>query len=605
MTCEQKPVVGWIGLGAMGSGMAASLVSQGYKVKAYDVYPPSLKRVAEQGAISSSSPRDAAKGVQVLCLMVVNAQQVEETLFGKDVGVAEILENGASIIVFSTVPPSFLVKVAERLDKLGKNIGLVDSPVSGGSTRAAQGQLAIMSSGTPSSIATARSVLDSLTLPPQGGLTLVGERVGIASDFKMINQVFCAVSIAAQGEALGLAKALGLNVRTVYEIIKQTTGDSFMFGHRAPWSIRPDPTPKSAMTIINKDIAIVMGEARRDHFPAPLSAAAEQLYTAALAVGLEKEEDGLVSKFWEKLGGEPIAEQGTEEEEIEKARELVVKPGKKVRKVLLATRNADSRISSLKEVLKKAGMEVVEQGKDADAVIVSDRSAAAVEEVLANILSAGLSEGTPVILTSNVLPSSRLLQLAAEIKPLQLIDAPTAGGYKEAKGGSLTVFASGETDALSASHSVLSALSTQGGNATNLHFIGGGAGSATKVKAVNSLLEAIHLAVTGEGFAFAKHKKMDIERVFKVLSGGAARSFIMSDRFPRIISGASQDEPENTVSALWNDLSITLAEAKQHKCPFFLTQAAMQQLERLYGCGYADADDSSIIKLWEETGVKI
>lgn len=146
MTCEQKPVVGWIGLGAMGSGMAAvsllindmlawmecdllwstlqSLVSQGYKVKAYDVYPPSLKRVAEQGAISSSSPRDAAKGVQVLCLMVVNAQQVEETLFGKDVGVAEILENGASIIVFSTVPPSFLVKVAERLDKLDKNIGV-------------------------------------------------------------------------------------------------------------------------------------------------------------------------------------------------------------------------------------------------------------------------------------------------------------------------------------------------------------------------------------------------------------------------------------------------------------------------------------------------
>lgn len=105
---------------------------------------------------------------------------------------------------------------------------LVDSPVSGGSTRAAQGQLAIMSSGTPSSIATARTVLDSLTLPPQGGLTLVGDRVGIASDFKMINQVFCAVSIAAQGEALGLAKALGLNVRTVYEIVKQTTGDSFM-----------------------------------------------------------------------------------------------------------------------------------------------------------------------------------------------------------------------------------------------------------------------------------------------------------------------------------------------------------------------------------------
>lgn len=144
------------------------------------------------------------------------------------------------------------------------------------------------------------------------------------------------------------------------------------------------------MTIINKDIAIVMGEARRDHFPAPLSAAAEQLYTAALAAGLEKEEDGLVSKFWEKLGGKPIAEQGTEKEEIEKARELVIKPGKKVQKVLLATQDADSRISSLKEALKKAGVEVVEQGKEVDAIIVSGGNAAAAEELLLDIRSCKL-----------------------------------------------------------------------------------------------------------------------------------------------------------------------------------------------------------------------
>lgn len=133
-----------------------------------------------------------------------------------------------------------------------------------------------------------------------------------------------------------------------------------------------------------------MGEARRDHFPAPLSAAAEQLYTAALAAGLEKEEDGLVSKFWEKLGGKPIAEQGTEKEEIEKARELVIKPGKKVQKVLLATQDADSRISSLKEALKKAGVEVVEQGKEVDAIIVSGGNAAAVEELLLDIRSCKL-----------------------------------------------------------------------------------------------------------------------------------------------------------------------------------------------------------------------
>lgn len=82
MSNSQTPV-GWIGLGAMGSGMSASLVQQGFPVRAFDVWKPSLEAVAKAGATPCDTPAQAAEGVKVLGLMVVNAAQVEDVLFGE------------------------------------------------------------------------------------------------------------------------------------------------------------------------------------------------------------------------------------------------------------------------------------------------------------------------------------------------------------------------------------------------------------------------------------------------------------------------------------------------------------------------------------------
>jgi 3-hydroxyisobutyrate dehydrogenase-like beta-hydroxyacid dehydrogenase len=76
---------------------------------------------------------------------------------------------------------------------------LVDSPVSGGSTRAAAGTLAIMTAGTPTAIETATPMIRSLTQAPEGAMSVVGDKVGMASDFKLINQVYCAIQICVTG----------------------------------------------------------------------------------------------------------------------------------------------------------------------------------------------------------------------------------------------------------------------------------------------------------------------------------------------------------------------------------------------------------------------
>lgn len=161
--------------------------------------------------------------------MVVNAAQVEDVLFGAG-NVASALPPNASIIVFSTVPPSFLSSVQKRLDALNKGLGLVDAPVSGGFIRAAEGQLSVMVSGTSEAINTARPVLEGLTRQPNGNLAIVGDAVGHASDFKLINQVLCAIHIALTGEAMALAANLGVNPRKLYNALKDS---SFMCKSRA------------------------------------------------------------------------------------------------------------------------------------------------------------------------------------------------------------------------------------------------------------------------------------------------------------------------------------------------------------------------------------
>lgn len=141
--------VGFIGLGAMGIGMAMSLTKAGFPVCGYDIYPPSVEKFLKFGgnASSAQTPADVAVDAQVLVLMVQNALQAEDVLFGSGKA-ADSLPNDSIVILSSTVPPSFVRDLRSRLVRLGRNIELVDAPVSGGVARAANGQLTVFPPGS-------------------------------------------------------------------------------------------------------------------------------------------------------------------------------------------------------------------------------------------------------------------------------------------------------------------------------------------------------------------------------------------------------------------------------------------------------------------------
>lgn len=144
VTPNEIKKIGFIGLGAMGMGMAMCLVKAGFHVSGYDISPGPVSEFVSCGgkAAAAESPAEAALDASVLILMVQNASQVEDVLFGSG-NAAEKLAIGAVVILNSTVPPSFARELNSRLNELGKELYLVDAPVSGGVTKAADGLLTV------------------------------------------------------------------------------------------------------------------------------------------------------------------------------------------------------------------------------------------------------------------------------------------------------------------------------------------------------------------------------------------------------------------------------------------------------------------------------
>jgi 3-hydroxyisobutyrate dehydrogenase-like beta-hydroxyacid dehydrogenase len=255
------------------------------------------------------------------------------------------------------------------------------------------------------------------------------------------------------------------------------------------------------MTIIAKDVGIVMDEARSTSFPAPLSSVAEQVFTAALGAGYQKEDDGCVSKLWELYGVPPLAETGSEAEEIEKAKELVIQSAFKPSNVLfvgigvmgspmaLAVAKAGIQVTGYDirpdamQAFVQAGGKVADDISAAsaapDVVVLMPSTASQAEAILfgdvqTSGLVATLPKGATVIISSTIAPSSAAkLQslLDKKGKDIHLVDAPVSGGPSRSLAGDLAVFAGGSTEGLKKAAFVLQAFSQQAGNVKNLHFI--------------------------------------------------------------------------------------------------------------------------------------
>ncbi|BDD55509.1 hypothetical protein MPDQ_006073 [Monascus purpureus] len=302
-----KPTIGFVGLGAMGFGMATNLVKEGYPVHGFDVFAASVERFKRAGGIPAASLRESAEGKDYYVCMVASAPQVQEVLFGEE-GVVQALPRNATLLLCSTVPAPYAQSVSEQLasPKHGRSdINFIDCPVSGGAKRAAGGTLSIMAGGSDTAVAKGKFLLQAMS--DINKLYIVPGGVGAGSNMKMVHQVLAAIQILGASEAMGFAARLGLDAVQTQKAINESEAWTWMFENRLPRMVGEQWDPKvsvSAVTIILKDVGIITASARSHQFPTPLASTAEQIYLSTLSQGLGAHDDSIMVRQYYT---EPIA----------------------------------------------------------------------------------------------------------------------------------------------------------------------------------------------------------------------------------------------------------------------------------------------------------
>lgn len=286
-----KQVVGVVGLGSMGAGVAKSLLRAGFATRVCDTRAEAVDALVSAGAVACASPAELAAACDLVIVLVVNAAQAETVLFGEQ-GAAAKMRKGSVVVMSVTVAPDVSIRFGARLAERG--ILMLDGPVSGGAAKAASGEMTIMASGAPEVFAKCEAVFKAIATK----VYRLGDAPGAGSRVKMINQLLAGVHIAAAAEAMALGIKAGADPEVLYEVICNSAGGSWMFQNRVPHILAGDYAPLSAVNIFVKDLGIVLDAAKQTGFPLPLTATAHQMFLMAAAAGLGTEDDSAVVKIY-------------------------------------------------------------------------------------------------------------------------------------------------------------------------------------------------------------------------------------------------------------------------------------------------------------------
>ncbi len=293
--------VGVIGLGNMGMGAALNLLHKGHEVTGCELREETRAAFVAEGGSAVASPDTLPPDQEAVVVFVINAAQTEQVLFGEK-GCLSRMRKGAVILCCATVAPEAAKALGKKIEDAGYL--MLDSPVSGGSAGAKAGTMTVMGSGSDAAFAKAGPVLEAISTK----VWRLGDEIGVGSTVKMVNQLLAGVHIATAAEALALGIRAGADPETLYKVISESAGSSWMWQNRVPHILAGDDTPLSAVNIFVKDLGIVLDQARALTFPLPMASAAHQLFLAAAAHGQGLKDDSFVIRVWEALTGIALPE---------------------------------------------------------------------------------------------------------------------------------------------------------------------------------------------------------------------------------------------------------------------------------------------------------
>lgn len=270
--------IGFIGLGQMGSPMAANLIKGGHSLKVFDISATAIKTLVDLGASAATSPADAASDVEFIVTMLPNGGLVKNVLFGDD-GVTSTMNADALLIDMSTIHPMETDALVKQMADAG--FSMMEAPVGRTSDHAVRGELLILAGGTKAQIAKAQPLFDCM-----GSETIDAGGPGKGIRVKIINNYMSIALNALSAEAATLAEAIGLEFETALAVMSGTPAGKGHFTTTWPGKVLAgDLEPAFMIDLAHKDLGIALDLANQVHVPMPCGAASRELYSIARAAG--------------------------------------------------------------------------------------------------------------------------------------------------------------------------------------------------------------------------------------------------------------------------------------------------------------------------------
>jgi 3-hydroxyisobutyrate dehydrogenase-like beta-hydroxyacid dehydrogenase len=281
--------VGFIGLGIMGSRMAANLQARGYKLIVFNRTRDKAEALLRGGASWGKSPAGVADEAEILLTMLANPEAVEAAALGSD-GFLRMLRPGSIWVNSSTVNPSFARRMAAEAHENG--VRYLDAPVTGSKDAAERGELLFMVGGDAADLEVCRPLLSAM-----GKRIVHVGALGLGSALKMVNNLLGAVAMAAFAEGAALGEALGVPRQTIFDtLLGGPMVAPVVAGKRAKIE-RDDYGADFSMRWMQKDLHLAAISGYEAGVPLPVVNVTKEIYRMAMREGYADLDYGSIYAF--------------------------------------------------------------------------------------------------------------------------------------------------------------------------------------------------------------------------------------------------------------------------------------------------------------------
>ena len=287
-----KPSIGFIGIGHMGSHMAQRLLDAGYQVTVYDRTEEKAQEVGQRGALVAQTAKELAANCQIVMVCVTNDEAQHDVMFGPDGALAGV-HAGSIIIDLSTVSPDASRRLFQAAQEQG--VSMIDAAVSGSVPQVDQGSLVIFVGGEQTTYQECKPLLDVL-----GTNSFYMGASGMGTTMKLVVNTLLGLGMQALAEAIALGEKAGVEKGLLLDVLGQTA--VLTPGQKSKLdNVRRGQYPTSfALSLMHKDFSLVLSQAYDLSVSMPATAAAQQMYTAAMAKGMD-EDFSIMIQFMEGL----------------------------------------------------------------------------------------------------------------------------------------------------------------------------------------------------------------------------------------------------------------------------------------------------------------